>query len=108
MPLVQRSVCIASPGTSVTSVLENPSSSPFRPRLCRSLYLKLRTPPPALFALPFVGKYRRDGGMVRRRFLCGGVRPATPLICQIIVEHGDQSGVVPICRARAVRGLQIA
>jgi putative transposase len=36
------------------------------------------------------------------------VRPATPLICQFIDEHKDTHGVVPICRALAVRGLQIA
>jgi putative transposase len=36
------------------------------------------------------------------------VRPATPLICQFIDEHKDTYGVVPICRALAVRDVQIA
>ena len=36
------------------------------------------------------------------------MRPATPLICQFIDEHKDTYGVVPICRALAVRGVQIA
>jgi putative transposase len=36
------------------------------------------------------------------------VRPATPLICAFIDEHADRFGVVPICRALAVRGVQIA
>jgi putative transposase len=36
------------------------------------------------------------------------VRPATPLICQFIDEHKGTYGVVPICRALAVRGVQIA
>jgi hypothetical protein len=36
------------------------------------------------------------------------VRPATPLICQFIDEHRATYGVVPICRALAVRGVQIA
>ena len=39
---------------------------------------------------------------------CAGVRPATPLICQFIDEHKGTYGVVPICRALAVRGVQIA
>ena len=36
------------------------------------------------------------------------MRPATPLICQFIDEHKGMFGVVPICRALAVRGVQIA
>jgi hypothetical protein len=36
------------------------------------------------------------------------VRPATPLICQFIDKHKQAYGVVPICRALAVRGVQIA
>jgi putative transposase len=36
------------------------------------------------------------------------VRPATPLICEFIDEHREQFGVVPICRALAVHGVQIA
>jgi putative transposase len=36
------------------------------------------------------------------------VRPATPLICAFIDEHKATYGVVPICRALAVRGVQIA
>ena len=36
------------------------------------------------------------------------MRPATPLICQFIDEHREEFGVVPICRALAVRGVQIA
>jgi transposase InsO family protein len=36
------------------------------------------------------------------------VRPATPLICAFIDEHADRFGVVPICRALAVHGVQIA
>ena len=36
------------------------------------------------------------------------MRPATPLICQFIDEHKGTYGVVPICRALAVRGVQIA
>jgi len=36
------------------------------------------------------------------------VRPATPLICQFIDEHREEFGVVPICRALAVHGVQIA
>jgi transposase len=43
-----------------------------------------------------------------RGFLRAGVRPATPLICQFIDEHKGTYGVVPICRALAVRGVQIA
>ncbi|MBV8228969.1 MAG: IS3 family transposase [Planctomycetaceae bacterium] len=42
------------------------------------------------------------------KFLRAGVRPATPLICAFIDEHKDAYGVVPICRALAVRGVQIA
>ena len=44
----------------------------------------------------------------RNKFLRAGVRPATPLICQFIDEHKGMFGVVPICRALAVRGVQIA
>ena len=44
----------------------------------------------------------------RNKFLRAGVRPATPLICQFIDEHKATYGVVPICRALAVRGVQIA
>ena len=36
------------------------------------------------------------------------MRPATPLICAFIDEHADRFGVVPICRALAVHGVQIA
>jgi hypothetical protein len=36
------------------------------------------------------------------------VRPATPLICQFIDEHKGTYGVVPICRALGVHGVQIA
>ena len=41
-------------------------------------------------------------------FLRAGVRPATPLICAFIDEHAEEFGVVPICRALAVHGVQIA
>jgi len=44
----------------------------------------------------------------RNKFLRAGVRPATPLICAFIDEHKNAYGVVPICRALAVRGVQIA
>jgi transposase len=44
----------------------------------------------------------------RNNFLRAGVRPATPLICAFIDEHKDRFGVVPICRALAVHGVQIA
>lgn len=37
-----------------------------------------------------------------------GVRPATPLICAFIDAHREKFGVVPICRALAVHGVQIA
>jgi hypothetical protein len=36
------------------------------------------------------------------------VRPATPLIVQFIDEHREEFGVVPICRALGVHGVQIA
>ena len=36
------------------------------------------------------------------------MRPATPLICEFIDEHREKFGVVPICRALAVHGMQIA
>ena len=36
------------------------------------------------------------------------MRPATPLICEFIDEHARTFGVVPICRALAVHGVQIA
>ena len=36
------------------------------------------------------------------------MRPATPLICQFIDEHKGTYGVVPICHALAVHGVQIA
>ena len=36
------------------------------------------------------------------------MRPATPLICEFIDEHREEFGVVPICRALAVHGVQIA
>ena len=36
------------------------------------------------------------------------MRPATPLICAFIDEHKDAYGVVPICRALMVAGVQIA
>ena len=36
------------------------------------------------------------------------MRPATPLICAFIDAHREQFGVVPICRALAVHGVQIA
>ena len=44
----------------------------------------------------------------RNKFLRAGVRPATPLICEFIDEHREKFGVVPICRALAVHGVQIA
>jgi putative transposase len=44
----------------------------------------------------------------RNNFLRAGVRPATPLICAFIDEHREEFGVVPICRALAVHGVQIA
>ena len=36
------------------------------------------------------------------------MRPATPLICEFIDEHREEFGVVPICGALAVHGVQIA
>lgn len=36
------------------------------------------------------------------------MRPATPLICAFIDAHREKFGVVPICRALAVHGVQIA
>ena len=36
------------------------------------------------------------------------MRPATALICEFIDEHKNAYGVVPICRAQAVHGVQIA
>ena len=42
------------------------------------------------------------------KFLRAGVRPATSLICEFIDEHREEFGVVPICRALAVHGVQIA
>jgi putative transposase len=36
------------------------------------------------------------------------VRPAVPLICQFIDEHKERFGVVPVCRALSVHGIQIA
>ena len=36
------------------------------------------------------------------------MRPATSLICEFIDEHREEFGVVPICRALAVHGVQIA
>lgn len=36
------------------------------------------------------------------------MRPATPLICAFIDAHREEFGVVPICRALAVHGVQIA
>jgi hypothetical protein len=36
------------------------------------------------------------------------VRPATSLICEFIDKHKQGCGVVPICRALAVHGVQIA
>jgi len=36
------------------------------------------------------------------------VRPATPVVCAFIDEHAEEFGVVPICRALAVHGVQIA
>lgn len=36
------------------------------------------------------------------------MRPATPLICAFIDEHREEFGVVPICRALGVHGVQIA
>src|SRR4029078_1536841 len=44
----------------------------------------------------------------RNKFLRAGVRPATPLICEFIDEHREKFGVVPICRALGVHGVQIA
>jgi len=42
------------------------------------------------------------------KFHRAGVRPATPLICEFIDQHREEFGVVPICRAMAVHGVQIA
>lgn len=50
---------------------------------------------------------RRKGGKGNRH-LRAGVRPATPLICEFIDEHREEFGVVRICRALAVHGVQIA
>jgi hypothetical protein len=36
------------------------------------------------------------------------LRPTTLLICEFIDEHCDRFGVVPICRALGVHGVQIA
>jgi putative transposase len=36
------------------------------------------------------------------------VRPAVPLICQFVDEHKERFGVVPICWALSVHGIQIA
>ena len=36
------------------------------------------------------------------------MRPATPLICAFIDAHREEFGVVPICRALTVHGVQIA
>ena len=36
------------------------------------------------------------------------MRPATPVVCAFIDEHAEEFGVVPICRALAVHGVQIA
>jgi len=36
------------------------------------------------------------------------VRPAVPLICQVIDEHRERFGVVPVCRALSAHGIQIA
>ena len=36
------------------------------------------------------------------------VQPASPLICEFIDEHCEKFGIVPICRALAVHGVQIA
>jgi putative transposase len=36
------------------------------------------------------------------------VRPATALICQFIDEQKERFGVVPVCRALTVHGIQIA
>ena len=44
----------------------------------------------------------------RNKFLRAGVRPATPLICEFLDAHREEFGVVPICRALAVHGVQIA
>ena len=44
----------------------------------------------------------------RNKFLRAGVRPATAMICVFIDAHRDEFGVVPICRALAVHGVQIA
>ncbi|MFZ0834902.1 MAG: IS3 family transposase [Mycobacterium sp.] len=42
------------------------------------------------------------------KFLRAGVRPATPVICAFIDAHREEFGVVPICRALGVHGVQIA
>ena len=36
------------------------------------------------------------------------MRPAVPLICQLIDEHRERFGVVPVCRALSAHGIQIA
>ena len=36
------------------------------------------------------------------------MRPATPVVCAFIDEHAEEFGVVPICRALTVHGVQIA
>ena len=36
------------------------------------------------------------------------MQPASPLICEFIDEHCEKFGIVPICRALAVHGVQIA
>ena len=39
------------------------------------------------------------------KFHRAGVRPATPLICEFIDQHREECGVVPICRALVVHGV---
>ena len=41
-------------------------------------------------------------------FLCAGMRPATPLICEFIDDHKGRFGVVPICHALGIQGVAIA
>jgi hypothetical protein len=41
-------------------------------------------------------------------FFRAGVRPATELICHFIDQGKDDFGVVPVCRALSVHGIQIA
>jgi hypothetical protein len=62
-----------------------------------------------------LGQLRRKNRELEQRNIEGGnkfhraeVRPAAPLICEFIDEHREEFGVVPICRALAAHGVQIA